>query len=106
LQLEYITNTIFKERKVENEKYKEWEKVKNRVAKIVPCFLLPVYVFAQGSWQWQNPLPQGADMFAVFTLSPNRAIITGSGGTIMTTEDTGKSWRIQRLPQVDCGAQI
>ena len=35
--------------------------------------------FAQGSWKWQNPLPQGADMFAVFALSNNRTIITGSG---------------------------
>lgn len=57
--------------------------------------------YSQSKWLWQNPLPQGADMFAIFTLSPNRAIITGSGGTIMTTEDTGQSWHIQRLSQVD-----
>ena len=57
--------------------------------------------YSQHTWNWQNPLPQGADMFAVITLSPNRAIITGSGGTIMTTDDGGQSWHIQRLPQVD-----
>lgn len=68
---------------------------------VTAVLLMPMCVIAQGSWQWQNPLPQGADMFAVFALSPNRAIITGSGGTIMTTEDSGQSWHIQRLPQVD-----
>jgi photosystem II stability/assembly factor-like uncharacterized protein len=62
---------------------------------------LPLSVFAQGRWQWQNPLPQGADMFAVIALSPDRAIITGSGGTIMTTENAGQNWHIQRLPEVD-----
>lgn len=57
--------------------------------------------YSQVRWTWQNPLPQGADMFAVIALSPNRAIITGSGGTIMRTEDSGMNWNIQRLPHVD-----
>jgi photosystem II stability/assembly factor-like uncharacterized protein len=78
----------------------------NKFDKLYSIFIL-VFSFSasllsQQKWQWQNPLPQGADMFAVFTLSPNRAIITGSGGTIMTTEDCGQNWRIQRLPQVAC----
>jgi len=74
---------------------------KNFVCLLKFFYLIPMTVFAQGTWEWQNPLPQGADMFAVFALSPNRAIITGSGGTIMTTEDGGQNWHIQRLPQVD-----
>ena len=40
-------------------------------------------------------------MFAVFPLSANQAIITGSGGTIITTKDKGQNWQIQRLPEVD-----
>ena len=71
----------------------------NKMLIIFFTFSLPL--FAQQMWQWQNPLPQGADMFAIFTLSENQAIITGSGGTIMTTEDIGQNWHIQRLPQVD-----
>jgi photosystem II stability/assembly factor-like uncharacterized protein len=72
------------------------------VAKIlISVLMFKLCVSAQSKWQWQNPLPQGADMFAVFNLSPDRAIITGSGGTIMTTEDQGQNWHIQRLQQVD-----
>ena len=40
-------------------------------------------------------------MFAVFPLSANQVIITGSGGTIITTKDKGQNWQIQRLPEVD-----
>jgi len=40
-------------------------------------------------------------MFAVFVLSSNRAIVTGSGGTVLTTQDAGASWVVSRLPQTD-----
>lgn len=58
------------------------------------------YVLAQGSWEWQNPLPQGANMNALIPLSPTRAIFTGFCGTIMTTEDGGQNWHIQRLTKI------
>lgn len=68
---------------------------------VILILILPQYVFAQSKWKWQNPLPQGADMFAVITLAQKKAIITGSGGTIMTTTDEGLNWKFQRLPKVD-----
>jgi len=54
--------------------------------------------FAQ--WEWQNPLPNGAYMEKVIVLSAERAIVTGRGGIIMTTHDSGVTWHEQYLPEV------
>jgi len=74
------------------------------IFKVIAVLVLSIqhYVFAQGSWEWQNPLPQGADMRTIIALSPNRAIIGGICGAIMMTEDGGQNWLTQRLPQFDC----
>lgn len=59
------------------------------------------FLYGQQKWVWQNPSPQGADMFSAFTITHNRALLTGSGGTIITTNDSITNWKIQRLPKVD-----
>ena len=62
---------------------------------------IPTILFAQMNWEWQNPLPQGADMFRIISLSQENVTITGSGGTMLSTSNGGQSWNIQRLQNVD-----
>ncbi len=45
-------------------------------------------------WQWLNPLPQGNDLFSVAVLGPDTVIAAGAAGTIIRTNDGGKSWSV------------
>ena len=64
---------------------------------VLIVFLKPVLL---AQWEWQNPLPQGENLFTIITLSQSRAIVSGNGGTIMTTHDYGENWHIQKLSGV------
>ncbi|MDP4193839.1 MAG: YCF48-related protein [Bacteroidota bacterium] len=75
--------------------------IKFFLLQVVSLYLLGINAFPQSKWEWQNPLPHGADMFSAHCMSKERAILAGSGGTIMTTQDHGQNWVIQRLPNVD-----
>ena len=48
-----------------------------------------------GSWTWQNPIPQGNDLFAVRFSDPNSGWAVGARGLILRTTDGGGNWAIQ-----------
>jgi len=50
---------------------------------------------AQSGWFWQNPFPQGNDLFAAAALDPNTVVAVGGFGTILRTTDGGDSWTLQ-----------
>src|SRR5438128_12297155 len=54
-----------------------------------------------GAWTWQNPVPQGNDLFAVRFTDPNAGWAVGARGLILRTTDGGTGWSIQEsgLPQ-------
>jgi photosystem II stability/assembly factor-like uncharacterized protein len=45
-----------------------------------------------GNWEWQFPLPQGNDLWAVDFVSPSLGLAVGSGGAIIRTNTGGQSW--------------
>ena len=48
-----------------------------------------------GAWTWQNPIPQGNDLFAVRFTDPNSGWAVGARGLILRTTDGGANWSIQ-----------
>ena len=48
-------------------------------------------------WIWQNPLPTGNYMNAVFAVTPTICVAVGAYGTVIRTEDGGQHWA--NLPQ-------
>lgn len=52
-------------------------------------------VSAQTGWYWQNPLPQGNDLFGVSAISPSVVVAVGANGTIIRTPDGGSTWTVR-----------
>ncbi len=50
------------------------------------------FLFAQSSWQTQNPYPTSANLSVVHAFDQNSAIVFGSAGTILKTTDGGATW--------------
>ena len=46
----------------------------------------------QQNWTWQNPLPQGNDLYHLNMINENLIFAVGNGGTIMKTTDGGITW--------------
>jgi len=43
-------------------------------------------------WEWQNPIPTGADYNDAVVFSSTKLMLLGNGGTILTSTDAGVSW--------------
>ena len=50
--------------------------------------------FGQSGWVWQNPLPQGNDLYSVKVIDGNTAFASGACGTIIKTINSGQNWTI------------
>jgi photosystem II stability/assembly factor-like uncharacterized protein len=65
-------------------------------------FLLAVLILFVSSygqefqWVWQNPLPQRNTLYSSQFIDSNNGLIVGSCGTILRTNNGGKSWNIQQ----------
>src|SRR5215217_1079697 len=46
-------------------------------------------------WVWQNPLPQGNDLFGLSFSDINNGTAVGLSGTIVRTTDGGRHWIVQ-----------
>ncbi len=57
--------------------------------------LLPLTLFSQEGWIWQNPLPQGNTLNDVYFVDSNTGWQVGEAGTILFTDDYGESWTRQ-----------
>ena len=49
-------------------------------------------------WQWQNPLPQGNDLYSTFFVDPLNGFSVGDWGTILKTWDGGNHWQMMACP--------
>ncbi|HRG57864.1 MAG TPA: YCF48-related protein [Bacteroidia bacterium] len=47
------------------------------------------------NWNWQNPLPQGSNLYSVYFTNANTGYTVGLDGKILKTNDAGNSWNIQ-----------
>jgi photosystem II stability/assembly factor-like uncharacterized protein len=45
-------------------------------------------------WEWQNPLPTGADHNDAVVLSPGKFLLFGNGSAVSTSTDAGLNWSI------------
>ena len=48
-----------------------------------------------GAWTWQNPIPQGNDLFDIRFTDANNGWAVGARGLILRTTDGGTNWSIQ-----------
>jgi hypothetical protein len=55
------------------------------------CMLMLSTIQAQQTWQWQNPFPQGNDLYGVHSYNQTTANAVGTVGTIIKTTDGGCS---------------
>jgi len=62
---------------------------------LLVLLLLPSFVYPQSTYQWQNPLPQGANLQGEFFVNSQKGWMVGDAGLIMMTPDGGESWDIQ-----------
>jgi photosystem II stability/assembly factor-like uncharacterized protein len=69
---------------------------------LVPLLALgaaaPAWAFlptSDGAWVWQNPLPQGNDLFCVSSSDVTHGWAVGDSGTVVTTSDGGLTWTTQ-----------
>jgi photosystem II stability/assembly factor-like uncharacterized protein len=81
---------------------------------LISCSLYSVFLvaaFSQGAtpqssiaasspasgWFWQNPLPQGNDLYGAFFITTSNIVAVGSGGTIIQSTDGGSHWSISSI---------
>ena len=62
--------------------------------------------YSQEGWIWQNPLPQGNDLYHVFFIDDNAGWAVGRIGTILKTTDGGISWNFQSSGSTDALREI
>lgn len=60
---------------------------------ILSLSLISMLAFPQ--WKWQNPVPAGNPLYAVFFTDPAHGYAAGDAGTILKTTDGGVSWTVQ-----------
>ncbi len=49
------------------------------------------------AWTWQNPKPQGNDLFGVDAIDPLRIVAVGANGTVIRSEDGGITWTVSPI---------
>ncbi len=57
--------------------------------------LINISLFSQGTWTWQNPLPQGNNIYDIHSFDATTAVFVGDAGNIYKTTNGGTSWMSQ-----------
>jgi len=64
--------------------------------KVRHAFLIIVLIIAvspvSAQWEWQNPLPQGNNLYSLDFINENEGWVGGVDGTIIYTDDGGQTW--------------
>ena len=66
--------------------------MKNSLCGLMVMILFTSIGLSQSGWFWQNPLPQGNNLFAVFFTDANTGTAVGDYGTILRTTNGGVNW--------------
>jgi len=66
-------------------------------------FVLSLLTFttAQDGWFWQNPWPQGQDLFDVAVINEDKIIAVGSGSVIVSSTDGGNTWQVNYYDELN-----
>jgi len=71
-----------------------------RIIILIIMFLLNThFVLSQSTWFWQNPLPQGNNLFDIQVIDSEIAYSCGDCGTILKTTNQGNNWIIIKSDQ-------
>ncbi|MCX6151789.1 MAG: YCF48-related protein [Ignavibacteriales bacterium] len=54
-------------------------------------------LLTQGKWQTQNPLPTESYLLTVESVTDNKIFAGGLGGTLLNTNDAGKTWTVKKF---------
>ena len=66
---------------------------------------MPILTFPQ--WKWQNPIPAGNPLYAVFFTDPTHGYAAGDAGTILKTTDGGSAWTVHSVgKEVTCSSMF
>jgi len=66
-----------------------------------------VSIFAFPQWKWQNPIPTGNPLYAVFFTDPAHGYAAGDAGTILKTTDGGSTWTVHPVgKEVTCNSMF
>src|SRR5690242_2113487 len=52
----------------------------------------------QAQWQWQNPLPQGNNIYSIQFIDAESGWASTSGGSLLKTTDGGLTWAVVHIP--------
>ena len=52
-------------------------------------------VMGQENWHWQNPMPQGNQLYDIWLFNDQDAVAVGEVGTIIKTTNGGSSWNVE-----------
>ena len=63
-----------------------------KISIILGFSLISILAFPQ--WKWQNPLPAGNPLYAVFFTDAAHGYAAGEAGTILKTTDGGSTWTV------------
>lgn len=70
--------------------------LKSNISIISGFFMLMIStstIHAQDGWHWQNPSPQGNDLYDMHVFDSDMAIAVGEHGTIIKSNNAGISWK-------------
>ena len=56
--------------------------------------IFAIKLYPQENWYWQNPLPQGNNLFRVQFVNTNTAYAIGGASTVLKTTDAGAKWAV------------
>ena len=72
-----------------SKKYLVWHRYINIIFLL---FSTVLSLYAQRSWTWQNPLPQGNDLYAIQCIDAHTIYAVGAAGTILKSTNGGFNW--------------
>ncbi len=72
---------------------------------ILSLSLISILAFPQ--WKWQNPIPAGNPLYAVFFTDPAHGYAAGDAGTVLKTTDGGSTWTVHPVgKEVTCNSMF
>ena len=69
--------------------------MKIRIILLGVLALMTFSIFSQATYQWENPLPQGGDVYGEFFINGQKGWMVGASGMILKTSNGGSDWEIQ-----------
>jgi len=67
-------------------------KIKYFIISLITLFLQIILYSQSFNWEWQNPLPTGADNNDAVVLASDKFLLFGNGSAVSLSTDAGLTW--------------